>query len=92
MGVGLAPPPPLPPPLSLAVSELSFGGQSTDVGGQLSAFPDPDELPGGAQPAPAPKAPAVVQSACAMPTGSRVSEPANTKAAAAIHLRRRWPC
>jgi hypothetical protein len=71
------------------VSELSFGGQSTDVGGQLSVFPDPDESPGGGQPAPAPKSPALVQSALATPTGSRVTDPANTKAAAAI---RRWPC
>jgi hypothetical protein len=65
MGVGSAPTPPLPPlsPLSLPVSELSFAGQSTDVGGQLSVFPDPDESPGGAQPAPAPKSPAVVRSA-----------------------------
>jgi hypothetical protein len=68
MGVGWVPPPPLPPlpplsPLSLPESELSFGGQSTDVGGQLSVLPDPDEPPGGAQPEPAPKSPAVVQSA-----------------------------
>ena len=53
MGVGLAPPPPLSP-LSLSESEPSCGGQSTDVGGQLSAFPDPDELSEGAQPAAAP--------------------------------------
>jgi hypothetical protein len=53
MGVGLAPPPPLAP-LSLSESEPSCGGQSTDVGGQLYAFPDPDDEPGGAQPEPAP--------------------------------------
>jgi hypothetical protein len=62
MGVGLALPPPLSP-LSLSESEPSCGGQSTDVGGQLSAFPDPDESFEGAQPAAAPKSPAVVQSA-----------------------------
>jgi hypothetical protein len=61
MGVGLASPPPLSP-LSLSESEPSCGGQSTDVGGQLSVFPDPDE-PGGAQPEEAPKSPAPVQSA-----------------------------
>jgi hypothetical protein len=91
------PPPPLPPlpplplvspPLSLPESELSCGGQSTDFGGQLSVLPDPDEPPGGAQPAPAPKSPAVVQSASAMPTGSRATDPASTTAAAAVRQRR----
>jgi hypothetical protein len=62
MGVGLASPPPLLP-LSLSESEPSCGGQSTDVGGQLSVFPDPDESSEGGQPAAAPKSPAVVQSA-----------------------------
>jgi hypothetical protein len=62
MGVGLASPPPLPP-LSLSESEPSCGGQSTDVGGQLSALPDPPDEPGGAQPEAAPKSPAPVQSA-----------------------------
>ncbi|HEX4587298.1 MAG TPA: hypothetical protein VH185_04915 [Mycobacterium sp.] len=55
MGVGLAPFPPLPPlspALSLPESEPSWGGQSTDVGGQLSVLPDPDDE--GPQPAPAP--------------------------------------
>jgi hypothetical protein len=97
MGVGWPPPPAppplpplplLPPPLSLPASELSCGGQSTDVGGQLSVLPDPDESPGGAQPEPAPKSPAVVQSACAMPTGSRATDPASTNAAAAVRRRR----
>jgi hypothetical protein len=89
MGVGLAPLPPLPPlspPLSLPVSEFSCGGQSTDVGGQLSVLPDPSE-PGGAQPAPAPKSPAVVQSALATPTGSTATHATTEKAAAAIHIR-----
>jgi hypothetical protein len=62
MGVDLASPPPLSP-LSLSESEPSCGGQSTDVGGQLSVLPDPDDEPGGAQPEPAPKSPAPVQSA-----------------------------
>jgi hypothetical protein len=82
-----SPPPPPLPPLSLPESELSCGGQSTDVGGQPSAFPDPDESPGGAQPAPAPKSPAVVQSALATPTGSTATHPASEKAAAAIRIR-----
>jgi len=82
-----SPPPPPLPPLSLPESELSCGGQSTDVGGQPSAFPDPDESPGGAQPAPAPKSPAVVQSAWAMPTGTKASHPTSEKAAAAIRTR-----
>jgi hypothetical protein len=86
MGVGLAPRPPLLLPLSLPESEFSCGGQSTDVGGQLSAFPEPDEL-GGAQPAPAPKSPGVVQSALATPTGSNAIQPASEKAAAAIRNR-----
>ena len=97
MGVDSPPPPPPPPlpplpppspPFSLPVSEFSCGGQSTLLGGQLSVL-DPDEPPGGAQPAPAPKSPAVVQSAAAMPTtGSRVSDPASTTAAAALRQRR----
>jgi hypothetical protein len=62
MGVDAASPLPLSP-FALPESEFSCGGQSTDVGGQLSVFPAPDESPGGAQPAPAPKSPAVVQSA-----------------------------
>jgi hypothetical protein len=80
-----SPPSPLPP---LSESELSCGGQSTDVGGQPSAFPDPDESPGGAQPAPAPKSPAVVQSAWAMPTGTKAAHPTSEKAAAAIRIRK----
>ena len=87
MGVGLALPPPLSP-LSLSESEPSCGGQSTDVGGQLSAFPDPDELSEGAQPAAAPKSPAVVQSALAVPTGNTATHPAIDRAAAAIHIRK----
>jgi hypothetical protein len=57
IGVDGAPPPPLPPLsplLSLLESEFSCGGQSWDVGGQLSVLPDPDDEPGGGQPAPAP--------------------------------------
>jgi hypothetical protein len=53
MGVGLASPPPLSP-LALSESEPNCGGQSTDVGGQLSVLPDPDDEPGGAQPEAAP--------------------------------------
>jgi hypothetical protein len=86
MGVGLAPPPPLLP-LSLPESEFSCGGQSTDVGGQLSVLADPDDEPGGARPAPAPKSPAPVQSALATPTGSTATHPASEKAAAAIRIR-----
>ena len=82
MGVCL----PLPPPLlSLPVSESSCGGQSTDVGGQLSALPEP-EL-GGEHPAPAPKSPAVVQSAYAMPIGRTAKHPASENVAAAIRIR-----
>ena len=66
--------PPLPP-LSLSESGFSCGGQSTDVGGQLSVLPEPDDEPGGGQPAPAPKSPGVVQSAWAMPTGSSGDPP-----------------
>jgi hypothetical protein len=87
MGVDDASSPPLPPLPPLSESELSCGGQSTDVGGQPSAFPDPDESPGGAQPAPAPKSPAVVQSAWAMPTGTKATHPASEKAAAAVRIR-----
>ena len=78
MGVGLAPPPPLPPlspPLSLPESEFSCGGQSTDVGGQLSVLPDPDDEPGGGQPA------------WAMLTGSNATHAASDKAPAAIQIR-----
>ncbi|HTI75850.1 MAG TPA: hypothetical protein VL634_12715 [Mycobacterium sp.] len=84
MGVDLASP---PLPLSLSLSEVDFscGGQSTDVGGQLSALPDPDESPGGEQPAPAPKSPAVVQSALAMASGIR--QASNEKATATSHIR-----
>jgi hypothetical protein len=82
MGVGLA------PPLSLSESEPSCGGQSTDVGGQLSVLPDPEESPGGAQPAPAPKSPAVVQSAFAMPIGTTTIHPTNETTAAAVHIRK----
>ena len=84
MGVGLAPPP--LSPLSLSESEPSCGGQSTDVGGQLSVLPDP-EL-GGAHPEPAPKSPAVVQSAYATLTGNTATHPTIDRAAAAIHIRK----
>jgi hypothetical protein len=63
MGVDmLSPPAPASPPLE-SEAELCDGGQSTEVGGQLSPPPDPDESPGGAQPELAPKSPAPVQSA-----------------------------
>jgi hypothetical protein len=87
MGVGLPPPSPLSP-LSLSESEPSCGGQSTDVGGQLSVLPDPDDEPGGAQPEPAPKSPAVVQSAFAMPIGTTTIHPTNETTAAAVHILR----
>jgi hypothetical protein len=58
MGVAFVSPPPLPP-FSLPESDFNCGGQSTDVGGQLSVLPEPDE--GGGQPAPAPKSPGVVR-------------------------------
>jgi hypothetical protein len=38
IGVALASPP-LLPPLSLSESDFNCGGQSTDVGGQLSVLP-----------------------------------------------------
>ena len=83
MGVDLVS---LLPPLSLPEFDFNCGGQSTDVGGQLSVLPEPDE-PGGGQPAPAPKSPGLVQSAFAMPTGSNATHPASEKAAAAIRMR-----
>ena len=76
---------PLLPPLSLSESDFNCGGQSTDVGGQLSVLPEPEE--GGGQPAPAPKSPGVVQSALAMPTGINATHPASENAAAAIRIR-----
>ncbi len=87
MGVGLESPPPLSP-LSLSESEPSCGGQSTDVGGQLSVLPDPDDEPGGAHPEAAPKSPAVVQSAYATLTGNTATHPTIDRAAAAIHIRK----
>ena len=84
MGVALVSPPPLPP-LSLSEFDFNCGGQSTDVGGQLSVLSEPDE--GGGQPAPAPKSPGVVQSAFAIPTGISATHPASEKAAAAIRIR-----
>jgi hypothetical protein len=69
--------------LSESESDFNCGGQSTDVGGQLSALPDPDD--GGAHPAPAPKSPGVVQSAFAIAIGTK---PATVEsAAAASHIR-----
>lgn len=85
IGVGL--PAPFLSPLALPVSKLSCGGQSTDVGGQLSVLPDPDDEPGGGQPEPAPKSPGVAQSALATPTGSKATQPASEKAAAARRIR-----
>jgi len=76
MGVGLASP--VLPPLSPSESDFNGGGQSTDVGGQLSMLlSDPD--PGGEQPAPAPKSPAVVQSA--LTTGTTQTDSENATAA-----------
>jgi hypothetical protein len=83
MGVDAVPP---PAPASSPEMEFCGGGQSTAVGGQLSLLPDPDESPGGGQPAPAPKSPATVQSAAAMPVGSTTMHPA-TKQAATTTLR-----
>jgi hypothetical protein len=85
MGVDLVSPP-LLPPFSLPESVFNCGGQSTDVGGQLSVSPEPDE-PGGGHPAPAPKSPAVVQSAFAMPMGINATHPASEKAAATSRIR-----
>jgi hypothetical protein len=83
MGVDCASPPPL---LSLPESESSCGGQPTDVGGQLSALPDPDDAPGGAQPEAAPKSPAPLQSALATPAHSS-AHPISERTTAAIRIR-----
>jgi hypothetical protein len=84
MGVDCASPPPL---VSLPVSASNCGGQSTEVGGQLSALPPPpDDAPGGAQPEAAPKSPAPVQSASATPAGS-TAHPISERTAAAIRIR-----
>ena len=74
MGVGLTPASPWPA-LPLPESEFSCGGQSTEVGGQLSVLPDPDDEPGGGQ------------SAWAMLTGSNATHAASEKATAAIQIR-----
>jgi hypothetical protein len=90
MGVGLAPPPPLPPlspPLSLLEFDFNCGGQSTDVGGQLSLLPDPDDEPGGAQPEPAPKSPGLVQSASATAIGTSATHATSENAAAPMRIR-----
>jgi hypothetical protein len=86
MTIGVAAAPPLPPssePEPEPEPEIEFcgGGQSTAVGGQLSLLPEPDESPGGGQPAPAPKSPAMVQSAAATPVGSTATHPATSTAA-----------
>ena len=67
--------------------ESCDGGQSTDVGGHDSPEPPPDVSPGGGHPEPAPKSPALVQSAPAGPatttaTGASTSTPALSAAAA----------
>jgi hypothetical protein len=80
MTIGVAVAPPLPPSSEPEI-EFCGGGQSTAVGGQLSLLPDPDESPGGGQPAPAPKSPAPVQSAAATPVGSTPTHPATNTAA-----------
>jgi hypothetical protein len=89
MGVAFVVSPLLPPPLSLleSESELSCGGQSTDVGGQLSVLPEPDDELGGGQPEPAPKSPAPVQSAPATPAGITTIQPASETAAIMIRNR-----
>ena len=89
MGVVLSPPLSLFfPPLSLLSSSPSCGGQSTAVGGQLSVLFDPDESESdGGHPAPAPKSPAVVQSAPATPTGIKTPHPASARTAAARRIR-----
>jgi hypothetical protein len=83
MGVGLA----SRAALLLPVAELNCGGQSTVVGGQLSVVPDPDDEPGGGQPAPAPKSPGLVQSAPATATGTTTVHARTEKAVAAIRIR-----
>ena len=80
MTIGVAVAPPLPASSEPEV-EFCGGGQSTAVGGQLSLLPDPDESPGGGQPAPAPKSPAPVQSAAATPVGSTATHTATNMAA-----------
>src|SRR5262245_11351464 len=82
MGVDFVSPSPLES-LSLSESDFNCGGQSIDVGGQLSVLSDPDD--GGAQPEPAPKSPAVVQSALARPTGA--IQPISGTATATMHIR-----
>ncbi|MDT5069917.1 MAG: hypothetical protein QOK02_6072, partial [Mycobacterium sp.] len=81
MTIGVALPPLPLSPESDPEMEFCGGGQSTDVGGQLSALPDPDESPGGGQPEPAPNSPAPVQSAAATLVGSRLIHPATKRAA-----------
>ena len=80
MGVDFVSSPPLE---SLSESDFNCGGQSIDVGGQLSVLSDPDD--GGAQPEPAPKSPAVVQSALARPAGA--IQPISETATATMHIR-----
>jgi hypothetical protein len=95
MGAAMLSPPALASPPPESESELCDGGQSTDVGGQLSPPPDPEVSPGGAQPELAPKSPAPVQSAQAMPVGATMLHPATNQAettAAASHRRRTPPC
>jgi len=82
IGVDLASPP-LPLSVSLSESDFNCGGQSTDVGGQLSVLLDPDD--GGEQPEPAPKSPAVVQSALAIAIG--ITQAMSDKATATSHIR-----
>jgi hypothetical protein len=84
MGVDLVFPFVLSVSSSLLVSDFNCGGQSTDVGGQLCALPDPDD-PGGVHPAPAPKSPAVVQSALATAAGTTAAT--SETATAAIQMR-----
>ena len=72
------------PPLS--DSELKSGGQSTDVGGQLSVLPDPS--PGAAQPAAAPKSPAPEQLSALAGAGMVIAAMGATDTTAAARNRR----
>lgn len=62
--------------LSPLKAESNLGGQSTEVGGQLSVPPLSEESdPGGGHPEPAPKSPGVSQSARATPAGAISRQP-----------------
>ncbi|TDO12061.1 hypothetical protein EV580_3785 [Mycobacterium sp. BK086] len=68
--------------LSPLKAESNLGGQSTEVGGQLSVPPLSEESdPGGGHPEPAPKSPGVSQSARATPAGLTSRHPTSTSEA-----------